>query len=157
MLDAWGGVDRPYREIASWLRDEHGVSSWWAQKLGVEYQQARGVRAPGSRPDGTFTVSASRTIRVSRAAVTRAFTDATVRERWLPDAEMRGRDSRQGRPLRFDWREGSTRLRVDLDEKGPSKTLVSVEHERLPDLDRAEAVKAMWKERLAALGALLES
>jgi hypothetical protein len=114
------------------------------------------VRAPGARPDGTFTVSASKTLHVSRTAAERAFTDATVREGWLPGARMRDRGSSPGRSLRFDWDGGPTRVRVDLDEQAPSKTLVSVEHERLPDPER-ETIKAMWKERLAQLRSLLES
>ncbi|MGH8575878.1 MAG: DUF4287 domain-containing protein [Gammaproteobacteria bacterium] len=48
VLDTWGAPGRPYREIAEWLTGEHGISSWWAQKLIVEYQQACGLRAPGA-------------------------------------------------------------------------------------------------------------
>ena len=61
MLDAWGAAGRPYREIADWLTGQHDLSNWWAQKLIVEYEQARGLRPPGVRPDGTFEVSASKT------------------------------------------------------------------------------------------------
>lgn len=64
LLDAWGAADHRSREIAAWLREEHGLSSWWAQKLMVEYEHDRGVRAPGIRPGGTFSVSASKTVAV---------------------------------------------------------------------------------------------
>src|SRR3954468_15062666 len=77
-LDAWGAVGRPYREIAQWLTAAHGVSAWWAQKLIVEYEQARGVRQPGVRPDGTFAVGASKTIAVPVDRLTTAFTDADL-------------------------------------------------------------------------------
>ena len=43
-LDAWGAAGRPYREIADWLTTEQGLSAWWAQKLIVEYEEARGLR-----------------------------------------------------------------------------------------------------------------
>lgn len=46
VLDAWGGAGRAYREITTWLVAEYGLSKWWAQKLAVEYEEARGVRAP---------------------------------------------------------------------------------------------------------------
>ena len=52
VLDDWGAAGRPYREISRWLTGEHGMSSWWAQKLIVEYEEARGLRKPGVRPDG---------------------------------------------------------------------------------------------------------
>ncbi|NJO12736.1 MAG: DUF4287 domain-containing protein [Gammaproteobacteria bacterium] len=47
LLDTWDARDRPYREISEWFTRQHGISRWWAQKIIVEYQQARGVRAPG--------------------------------------------------------------------------------------------------------------
>ena len=61
-LDAWGAVGRPYREIADWLTTQQGLSAWWAQKLIVEYEELRGVRKPGVRRDGTFSVGVSRSI-----------------------------------------------------------------------------------------------
>ncbi len=54
-LDAWGAADKASGDARAWLRDEHGASAWWAQKLVVEYEQLRGIRVPGSRPDGTST------------------------------------------------------------------------------------------------------
>jgi len=82
-LDAWGAAGKPYAEIAAWLT-EHGMSDWWAQKTIVEYEQARGVRGKGARPDGTFTAGASKSIAASPAQVLVAFTDANLRARWLP-------------------------------------------------------------------------
>jgi hypothetical protein len=43
---------------------------WWARKLIVEHEQARGLREPGVRPDGIFTTGASNTgaARSERAA-----------------------------------------------------------------------------------------
>lgn len=95
-LDTWGTLGRPYREIAEWLTEEHGISNWWVQKLIVEYQQARGVRAPGVRPDGTFTATASKTLAVPGERAFEAFVDAKLRERWLPGAVMHERTSRPG-------------------------------------------------------------
>jgi hypothetical protein len=43
LLDKWGAPDRPFKEVAAWLRDEHGLSKWWAQKLVIEYQIDRGL------------------------------------------------------------------------------------------------------------------
>ena|SRR6266508_6912405 len=64
LLDAWGAAGRPFREIADWLTGEHALSRWWAQKLIVEYEQARGLRPAGVRPSGTFAVTASKTVGV---------------------------------------------------------------------------------------------
>ena len=51
LLDAWEAASRPHPDVARWLRDEHGVDGWSAQSVTVGYERARGLRAPGQRPD----------------------------------------------------------------------------------------------------------
>lgn len=155
-LDAWGAARRPYREIAAWLTGEHDLSSWWAQKLIVEYEQARGLRDPGVRPDGTFEVSTSKTVAVPVERLFAAFTDRELRERWLPGVALRERTSQPGRTARFDWEDGATRVNVTFTASHEAKSQVAVSHERLPDAEAAEKAKAYWRERVAALKALLE-
>jgi hypothetical protein len=82
-LDDWGAAGRPYRVIAEWLTGEQGLSKWWAQKLIVEYEQARGLRPPGVRPDGTFQVSATKTVEAPTERVFAHFVDPALREQWL--------------------------------------------------------------------------
>jgi hypothetical protein len=154
-LDAWGAVGRPYREIADWLTSEHRLSSWWAQKLIVEYEQARGVRDPGVRRDGTFEVGASKTIAASSDRVTSAFGDPDERTRWLPDA-IAADTGEPGQPLRFGWTDGASRVIVTIGPTTSGKTLVGVQHQRLPDAKVAGELRTYWRDRLVALKALLE-
>ncbi len=156
MLDRWGAPGRPFRQIAEFLKTEHGLSHWWAQKLIVEYEQARGLRPAGVRPDGTFTVTTSRTVGVPVERLFEAFSDTRLRKRWLPGAKMRERTSERGRSARFDWENGSTRVNVGFLAKGKTKSQVGLEHQLLPDARSAEKMKAFWRERLAALKAVLE-
>ena len=155
VLDTWGAAGRPYREIADWLTSQHGLSTWWAQKLIVEYEQARGLRDPGVRSDGTFSVGASRTIAAPIDDVFEAFVDAGVRQRWLPGIDLRERTVQAGRSARFDWGDG-TRINVSFQARGDVKTVVAVEHERLPDTRAAQEAKASWRDRLSALKTMLE-
>lgn len=157
LLDAWGAPGRQYREIAAWLTGEHEVSRWWAQKLIVEYEQARGLRPPGVRPNGTFEVSASKTVAVPVERLFKAFINARERRKWLTVGKMSLRGSQPTRSARFDWEDGSTRVNVGFTDKGPSKSMVAVAHERLPDAGEAQTTKEMWKERLAELKSFLES
>lgn len=157
ILDAWGAAGRPYREIAAWLVGEHQLSDWWAQKLIVEYEQARGLRDPGVRPDGTFEVGASKAVAVPVERLFAAFVDEELREAWLPGAVIRERTSRPGTAVRFDWEDGSTRVVATFSPSGEARSQVAVQHERLPDLASAERMKAFWRERLGALKSLLES
>jgi uncharacterized protein YndB with AHSA1/START domain len=156
MLDTWGAGGRAYREIAAWLTGEHGVSSWWAQKLIVEYEQARGLRDAGVRPDGTFTGGASKSVAVPVQRLFEAFVDTSVRERWLPGVVLHERTSQAGRSARFDWDDGASRVNVTLNALDDGKSQVAVEHDHLPDARAAAERKAYWRARLAALKTLLE-
>jgi hypothetical protein len=155
LLDEWGAPGRPYREIADWLTAEQGLSAWWAQKVIVEYEQARGLRDAGRRRDGTFSAGASRTIRAEAERVRQAFLDATLRDQWLPGVGAEVRSGEQGRAVRLDLADG-TRLLATLDATGPSRTAVAVEQSRMTDPAAVSPAKAYWKERLEALRVLLE-
>jgi hypothetical protein len=156
VLDKWDAPSRTYREIADWLTSKHGLSKWWAQKLIVEYQQARGLRAPGVRRDGTFEVTASKTVGVPCERLFGAFVDARQRRRWLTDGRMKLRASAPGRSARFDWEDGTSQVTVEFANKGPEKSAVAVAHRRLRAAAEAQSAKAAWRERLNELKIVLE-
>ena len=154
-LDAWGAAGRPYREIADWLTTEQGLSAWWAQKLIVEYEEARGLRDRGARRDGTFSAGASRTVAAPVEEVFEAFTDASAREGWLPDVNVEVHATQPGKVVRLDWPDG-TRVQAQFDAKGAERTTVAVEHQRLRDAALVPTMRTYWQERLEALRTLLE-
>jgi uncharacterized protein YndB with AHSA1/START domain len=157
LLDAWGAAGREYRQIADWLTGEQGISTWWAQKLIVEYEEARGLRPAGIRRDGTFEIGATKTVAVPVGRLFDAFIDAHLRERWLPGATMRQGTTTPNRSVRFDWEDGATRVIASFTPIGEARSQVAVQHQRLPDAASAGTMKAHWRERLAALKALLEA
>lgn len=155
LLDDWGATARPHREIARWLGDEHGVDGWWSQSVTVMYERARGLRAPGQRPDG-WEVSASKTVAVPVERLFEGFSDEALRERWLPGAELSLRTATAPRSARYDWEDGSTRVVVGFEAKGESKSTIAIVHQKLPDAETAEEMKAYWRERVLALKVMLE-
>ena len=155
LLDAWGATTHTHTEIARWLSETHGVPGWWTQNITVNYERARGMRAPHEMGDG-FSISVTRTIAADPERILAAFTDTSIRKRWLPGAGMRQRPTRAALTARFDWSEPPSRIVVTVDPKGPGKGLVAVGHEKLPDAEAAERFKASWREALATLKALLE-
>lgn len=155
LLDEWGALQRSHTEIARWVSEDHGVPGWWAQSVTVGYERARGLRAPGQRPDG-WSVSASKTIAVPVDVLFSAFADGSLRERWLPGAELHVRTMTPCRSARYDWEDGSTRVYVGFTDRGDGKSSVAVQHERLPDAETAEEMKAWWRERVAVLKDVLE-
>jgi hypothetical protein len=62
LLDEARAATWTHQQVATWLVREHGVDGWWAQGVTVGYEQARGIRRPGQRQDGTFESSVSRTV-----------------------------------------------------------------------------------------------
>jgi hypothetical protein len=156
LLDAWGAVERPHPEIARWLNSEHGVPGWWAQEVTVGYEMAIGRRRPGEGSDG-FSVSASKTVGVPVERLFAAVVDDDIREVWLLGASIRVRTATPYRTARFDWADGSSRLAVGFTAKGEARSTVAMEHERLPNTETAEQMKAFWRERLTVLQRLLES
>lgn len=153
-LDTWGAAEHSSSEARAWLRDDHGVSTWWAQKLVVEYEQVRGTRVPGARPGGTVTVGASRTVPGSQARAFAAVVDPGLRAHWLRDVTLVQRTASPDRTARFDGPDG-TRVNVTLEATSASRTAVSIEQERLPVTIDSAAVRADWKARLEALHTLL--
>jgi Domain of unknown function (DUF4287) len=155
LLDEWGAPTRTHTEMARWLREEHGVPGWYAQSITVGYERARGLRAPGEKADG-FAVTATRTIAVPVQRLFDSFEDEAARERWLPGAEMSTRTATAPKTARYDWEDGTTRLIVGFDDLGDAKSRVALSHERLPDAETADEMKAWWRERLATLKSQLE-
>jgi uncharacterized protein YndB with AHSA1/START domain len=156
VLDEWGAVDQKHREIARWLNAEHGVPGWDAQSITVSYERARGLRAVGEKADG-FSITASKTVAVPVERLFDAFVEESLREQWLPGVEMRERTSTRPRGARFDWGDGSTRLVVGFESKGEAKSLAALMHEKLPDAEEAQRMKAYWRERVGVLKQVLEA
>lgn len=156
LLDAWGATQQTHTAIARWLHEEHGVDGWWAQSITVGYERATGRRAPGQVAGG-FSVSASKTIGVPVEQLYQAFIDEAQRARWAGNITLHQRTATPHRIARFDWEGGPSRVAVFFAAKGDAKSLVTVQHERLPSAGEADRMKAFWRERVQVLQRLLEA
>jgi hypothetical protein len=156
LLDRWGARDRKRTETVDFLLSEHAVAGWWAQAITTGYERARGMRLKHQQSDG-FTIYASKTVGVPIGVLFDAFVDERTRIQWLTDGSMSLRGSQPGKVARFDWGDGKTRVNITFEGKGPAKATAFVVHERLADPNAAEAAKASWKQRLAALKTFLEA
>ncbi len=154
ILDDWGAREQRHREIALHLRAEHGIPGWWAQNVTVGYERARGLRAKHEGPGG-FTVGASKTIGVPVERLFDACADDEERERLLPGLTVR--TVLPHRSARFDRPADGTRVVVGFQSKGPGKSTVAVQVERLPDAEAAERAKEEWRGLLTDLKRALET
>jgi uncharacterized protein YndB with AHSA1/START domain len=157
MLDEWGAAGHSHREIARWVAEQQGTGplAWNVQTIVASYELTRGLREAGEKDDG-FAITASKTFAVPAERLYDAFVDPSVRERWLPDAELSERTATRPKSVRFDWADGSTRVNVTFVAREETKSTVAVEHRRLQSGDEAARLKAYWRERLLGLKELIE-
>ena len=147
-LDAAGGQHLGHTAIAAWLV-EQGVDGWWAQGVAIGYEQARGLRIPGQRSDGTFAVSASRQLPGEREAVLdRVLPVVTAALGFDPTSQSRGGK----RPsVRWTFPDRESVLLNTEDGPGPGTVRISVQRERLTGPERMPDAKAELQQLLAGL------
>src|SRR5215218_10654818 len=155
LLDAWHGTTHNHTEIARHVYETYGIDGWWAQNVTVGYERARGMRALHERPDG-FSMNASKTFPVPVERLFAAFVEQDERERWLEAVELRPRTSQPPRSARFDVLPGETRLAVTFVSKGPQKAAAQLQQDRLASAEDVARWKALWKEQLGHLAAVME-
>lgn len=150
-LDEAGATSWTHGPIASWLV-EQGVDPWWAQSVTVGYEQARGMRVPGQRPDGSFEANVTRTLPVPTDEALRWLTEPAARQRWL-DVEPELRSATAVRSVRWGWPDGG-RVTLQVLPAPGGRTRLSVRH-RTADADAVAALKREWSDRLDRLQAAL--
>ena len=155
ILDAAGAQKMSHKEIVAFLLENYQVGAWWQQMVMVTYEQARGLRDKHERSDG-FQISRSKFITAPIEKVFLAWQEASQRLRWLPDPAFTIRRQTKNKSLRAVWVYGQTNLDVDFYDKGPARTQVTVQHSRLEDAQRAEAMKTYWAEALNCLDEYLK-
>jgi hypothetical protein len=101
-------------------------------------------------------VNVSRTVNVPVERLITALVEPGERERWFPGAPLRLRRPPTATTARFDWEDGSTRVVLGFTGKGPEKSAVGLQHERIPDVETASELRAVWRGRLDELKRVLE-
>jgi hypothetical protein len=106
------------------------------------------------RRGGTFEATRSKTTAVPVARLFRAFSDARMRNKWLPDVKLTVRNATPTRSVRITW-EDDTSVEVLFTAKAEARSTVALAHRKLAS--RADAIrrKAYWGERLEALAGIL--
>nr|WP_297428975.1 hypothetical protein [uncultured Actinotalea sp.] len=156
LLDETGATGWTHAAIARWLGDEHGVDAWWCQSLTVGYEQARGMRAPGQRPDGTFEASASATLPIGLDAAWEWCADPGRRATWL-DERVDVRGETLHKTIRLTLGTGQRVListtALPAGKAGP-RTRLAVTHRGLASADEVGPCKEQWAARLGRLKGL---
>ncbi|MEN0063459.1 MAG: hypothetical protein AAGA48_15010 [Myxococcota bacterium] len=153
VLDAAGARDLDHAAIAAHVRGEWPeMGGWWAQTVTVGYERIRGLREIGQLSSGDFAASKSRTFRVPVATLYAAFANE-VRQRWIGEPTVM-RAAQEHRSMRLTWPDGTIVAAWFID-KGPEKSAVQIQHDKLDSEDRRQLEKERWAERMDALQAWL--
>ncbi|MFD4422654.1 DUF4287 domain-containing protein [Agromyces sp. NPDC058484] len=149
LLDEAGAGAWKHRQIASWLVGEHGVDGWWAQGITVGFEQARGIRRPGQRQDGTFEASVSRTVDLGTADALQALADVVGAEL---DAEPLALNLTAKHPTARFPLDGGEFVLASVSPLANGRSSIGLTWGRMPDGSRLADVKASMRGWLRTVG-----
>jgi hypothetical protein len=155
ILDKAGARKMNHQEIVKYLNSEHGVGPWWQQMVTVTYEQARGLREEHQKPEG-FQISVSRTIKTPLAKLFKAFANEKARKAWLPENGLTTRTATANKSMRVNWHDGRSSLEINFYGKDDDKSMVVVQHSKLPDAKASTKMKVYWAKALDRLRESLE-
>ncbi|MBX2804138.1 MAG: DUF4287 domain-containing protein [Myxococcales bacterium] len=154
VLDRFGAPDKGHTASARHLREDHGVSPWYAQSISIAYERARGLRVLNQATAGSFQVSVSRTLPTDLQTATPFLTDAARRPDWweavgveLPPEAFRRKEGAVW--VRFRHDDGAVEVRLWAMEDGRCKAVARIE--QLPDSSAVERHRARYRQALDAL------
>lgn len=148
ILDAQGATTWDHKAIATWLNEYQDVTHWWKQAVTIMYEQERGLRVPGQRSDGTFAISASKSVNKDAQVLFGEVVESI-------SADLEAEPSSLSPDANFPtirWKLGDgSGVNAMLTPKGADKTSVSLERLRLKSPDMLEDAKAQLRAILSTL------
>ena len=153
-MDPWAS-ELTHAEIARRVKEEYGLSGWWSQAVTGGWEMMTGRRDVHEKPEG-FQATGSKTITADEALVRAAVTEPSVFAGWAPKGGIEITTANPGKPVNARWLgpEGG-RLIFRFTPAG-EKTQLAIDHERLPDAETCERMKAAWRAALQTLKERLE-
>lgn len=156
LLDKAGCKKLNHKEIVEVVHGKFGVGPWWQQMVTVGYEQARGLREKHQRAGG-YGINRSKTIAAPLRVLYKAWQDGKTRAKWLKDHSITIRKAVANKSMRITWVDGRTNIETLFYPKGPGKSMVAVEHSKLPDAKTGQRMKAYWGSALERLQKLVEA
>ena len=148
-LDKAGARKLDHKSIVELLHEQHDVTPWWSQTVTVEYERARGMRELHQKTDG-FSVSATKTVAVSVAALYAATASAGQRKKWFPKGTFEVSSQTPDKYINGAWNE-TARLNIGFYAKGADKAQIAVQINKLASATEVERERGLWKSALAKL------
>jgi hypothetical protein len=131
ILDSHDATTWTHTAIARWLFDTFdALDGWWSQAVTVRYEQSRGMRQPGQQADGTYSVSATKTIPLdSHEALDAAIGIVSAHLGAAPDS-----DNRSARYITARWKlAGRESMLASAAPDTDGRTPLTLTHSRIDD------------------------
>ncbi len=154
ILDRAGAKKMSHQEIAKYLHTEEGVGPWWTQTVTVTYEQVKGLRNKHQKPDG-YQISASKTMNVPIKMVYESFANEKLRKKWLDQDGLVIRTATANKSMRITWSDKTSSVELGFYPRSETKSMVAVQHSKLPTEKAAAKYKAFWKQALERLNTSL--
>jgi len=146
-FEAADAEQKSHQEIMA-LAEAYGAEPWWRQLVAIGYEQHIGRRVRGQRADGSFALSASKTLSGSLDDSLARWVDVVGSSRELSGVTLESGPETSSTKTWRCWRctlaDGS-RVSVNISLKAPTKSVIAVQHERLESEDLGELWRAYWK------------
>ena len=156
-LDKAAAAKLDHAGVTALLCGKMKVGPWWSQIIAVSYERARGLRAMNQKCNGEFAVSVSRTLPVDLATLYDAVSDEKQRKKWFPKGPFKVSSETKDKYFRGAWGKNGARLEVGFYAKGAGKAQIALQVNKLDGPETVESERALWKEGLGRLEALLRA
>ena len=164
--------DWSHKDIVALLRENYGISHWWAQTITVDYEKATGKRVTGQTYSAGFQIGVQTTVLLSKQEIWELLVSSEGIRTWLGDVE--GFDFSEGtkyqtengtigeirvlRPFHHvrlswkpkDWVKPST-LQIAVVSKAEGKTAVRIHQEKLANESVRNQMRDHWQNVLNKL------
>lgn len=158
ILDDAGGAQLTHKQLAevahAAMPESVDNGGWWAQSVAVAYEQWIGRRIPGQAHDGTFQVSATRTVAGEMQEIFDRWCELCTGITELDGVAVKDGPRTSGTAKRLHWGvtlEDGSRGSVDVSQKTADKVLVAASQVNLTVPDQVERWRSVWKQQLKHL------
>jgi hypothetical protein len=152
VLDSAGARDLSHTAIASLVHGRFGVDGWWAQSVTVGYERMTGRRA-NLQKDRGFAASGSLTVATGLERLYAAAVDGKRQRKWLPAGVVVHKATRP-KSIRATAKDGTKSISFYFYAKGPGKSQITVQQDKLASQEAALKQKKVWTKSLRNLADL---
>ena len=153
-LTGIGAGKLSHTEIAQKVFDTGDASGWWSQSITVAYEQHIGRRVPGQDADGSYAVSATKTLTGTMDQALARWTALVGKRRDFNSVPMTGTAEHSATEKWRYWRcalADGTRVKLTIFQKTRDKAGLAIEQAKLQSAEAIEPWRSFWKGLLRQL------